>query len=64
MNKKQLIEALAPFHDNMEVLIDITTFSGEFPFVPFSEVTCDVIGFSEEPGGKVLAKDKVIILSE
>tara|TARA_R110000822_G_scaffold123489_2_gene257876 strand:+ start:1242 stop:1433 length:192 start_codon:yes stop_codon:yes gene_type:complete len=62
MTKKELIEKLKQYPDNMEVFMDerIT----DFTYGLLNSVTEKEINFMEEPGGKVLSRDKVIILSE
>ncbi len=53
MTKKELIEALEPYPDHMEIFIDATSISGEFPYVPLNGAESEV-----------LAHNEVIVLSE
>ena len=59
---KDLIEKLKQYPDNMEVFMDerIT----DFTYGLLNSVTEKEINFMEEPGGTILSRDKVIVLSE
>ena len=62
MTKAQLIEALAPYPDNMEVfLADRKT---EFDYGALNSVSKKKVNFMEEPGGKILASTECVILDE
>jgi hypothetical protein len=62
MTVKQLRQQLEKFPDHMEVYIHRTT--DDFGYSPLETVENKKIPFSEEPGGKALSKEEVIILSE
>lgn len=62
MTVKELRDELNRYPDNMHIVINKT--ETEFSHVPLEKVTPEKIGFSEEPNGKVLAKDKVLVLSD
>jgi len=64
MTKKQLIQALKKYPNDMEVFIDTESIQQEFQYNQFSTVSTKEIGFSEIPNGLCVAKDTVIILSE
>lgn len=62
MTAKELIEKLKQYPDNMEVFMDerIT----DFTYGLLNSVAEKEINFMEEPGGPILSRDKVIVLSE
>ncbi len=62
MNKKQFIEATANYPDTMELFLYNP--DAEFKYQPLEFVSKKKIGFSEEPEGKILAKETVIVLSD
>lgn len=62
MKVGQLKKQLEQFPDDMDVFIDERT--TEFTYGLLNTVTMQEIPFMEEPGGKVMGKDTVVILSE
>jgi hypothetical protein len=62
MTKKELIKALEPYPDNMEVFMDERR--TDFTYGLLNTVASREINFMEEPGGEVLSESEVIILSE
>lgn len=62
MTKKDLIKALEPFDENMEVFLDERV--SEFDYGLLNTVRVQKINFREEPDGKDLASYDCIILSE
>lgn len=56
---KEIIENLP---DNMEVMVKGCC--GEFPYNPVSTLYVKEIGFSEDPGGEILAEEDVFVISE
>lgn len=62
MNKNQLIEKLNQLSGNPQIFIYEP--DAEFKYQPLEFITKKKVGFSEEPDGKVLAKDTVIVLSD
>lgn len=62
MTKADLIKKLAPYPDHMDVVLVEKT--SDFAYGSIESVTSEEIDFQEEPGGKSLAKDTVIILSD
>lgn len=62
MTKKDLIKALEPYPDNMDVFL--AERSSDFAFGLLNSVGATKIAFMEEPGGPVLSRDTVIILDE
>ena len=62
MNVSTLIERLSMFPQHLDVyLADRTT---DFAFGQLDEISMKSIPFTEEPGGKALARETVIILGE
>jgi len=61
MTKAELLKKLAPFPDEMEVLIPSR---GEFEVAPIESVKKKKVPFAESPGGKALAKEECIVLDE
>jgi hypothetical protein len=60
MNAGKLKQLLAPIPDEMDVYIaEVET---GFKYAPVEEVRQEEINFMEEPGGKVLATEKVVII--
>ncbi len=59
---KELKEKIKDLPDNMDVFIKQE--NTEFGFSNVEKAEVITAGFSEEPGGKVLAKDKVFILTD
>lgn len=62
MTKKQLIKAMEKFPDDMEVYF--RKINEEFDFVPIEIADAKKVKFTDGQGGKVLAKYKVIVLSD
>lgn len=62
MTKAQLIKALEPSPDNMDVFMDVRL--TDFRFGLLNGVTSSEIPFMEDPDGPELSRDTVIILSE
>lgn len=63
MTKKQIIEKLAPYPDDMDVFI--AERKTDFTYGLVNSVTCKEINFMEDPDdNKALASGKVIILDE
>jgi len=62
MTKAELINALEPFPDYMDVFMDERV--SDFRYGLLNSVTSKEINFSEDPDGPVLSSDAVIILSE
>lgn len=62
MTVKTLKRLLASYPDDMEVMLAERT--TDFGYAPLETVESREIPFSEEPGGKELSRDTVIILSE
>lgn len=61
MTVRELREKLAEFPNNMEVFLDRTT---DFKYGSAENVYSKKINFKEDPDDKVLATDKVVIISE
>ena len=62
MNVKELKQKLEKYPENMEVFM--AERKTEFGFGLLNSVRCDEISFMEDPDGKALATDTVIILDE
>lgn len=62
MTKKELIKALEPFDDEMEVFL--AERATEFTYGLLNSARKQKINFMEEPGGKVESSYEVIILDE
>lgn len=62
MTKKQLIEALAPFPDTMDVYVGER--KTDFYYGIVNSVYTKKIPFTEEPVGKIIAKETVIVIDE
>lgn len=62
MNVRQIIELLSQYPEEMDVFFDAK--STEFTYGLVNEVDSKVINFLDGPGGRVLATDTVVILSE
>lgn len=64
MTKKELIKALEPFDDNIEIFIDER--STDFKYGLVNSVSKKLVTFSEDPDyvTEVHAQDDVIVLSE
>jgi len=62
MTKAELIKKLSPYPDNMEVFLDGG--KTDFRYGLLNSVIKKEISYMEEPEGKVLAKEAVIILDE
>ena len=62
MNVKQLKTILQDLPDNMDVFVAERTTDFEYGLV--ENVYVDEVDFMEEPAGKVLATDTVLIISE
>lgn len=62
MTKKELIKALEPFEENMEVFLDERV--SEFDYGLLNTVRVQKINFREEPDGEDLASYDCIVLSE
>lgn len=59
MTVKNLMSRLSKFPENMEVYL---CSESEFRYAPAEDVYEKEIPFSEEPGGRELAREKVIII--
>lgn len=62
MTKAELIKNLEPYPDNMDVFLSER--KTDFGYGILNTVSEMEIPFSEEPEGKSLAKDTVIVLDE
>lgn len=62
MTKKDLIKALEPYPDNMDVFMAERT--SDFAYGLLNSVSSREIPFMEEPDGPELSRDTVIILDE
>lgn len=62
MTKKDLIKALEPFDENMEVFLDERV--SEFDYGLLNTVRVQKINFKEDPSGKTLTSYNCIVLSE
>lgn len=62
MTKQQLIKALEPYPDNMDIFLDERL--SEFTYGLLNGVRKQEIVFMEDPNGEVLSTNEVIILSE
>ena len=62
MTVKELKQKLNGFPENMDVFIDERL--TEFTYGLANSVRIKEINFSEEPGGEVESRDKVVIISE
>lgn len=62
MTNKQLIKLLQLFPENLEVVLRQT--ETEFPNVPVESVKLARIEWSEDPLGKVLAKERCIVITD
>ena len=62
MTKSELIKKLEPYPGNMEVFL--AERKTDFGFGLLDSVNSKEVPFMEEPGGKAMAKDTVIILDE
>lgn len=61
MTVKKLKKILSDLPDHIEVMLD--NCCGEFKFDAVDTVGLKEIGFSEEPGGEILAKDNVLVIT-
>lgn len=62
MTIKELKEIIASLPDNMDVFV--AERKTEFTYGLVNSAVVREINFMEEPGGKILAKDNVLILDE
>lgn len=62
MTNKELQEKLKQYPDNMEIFLSDRVTDFDYGLLEFVEKK--TINFSEEPGGKVLSTDEVIVLGE
>lgn len=62
MTKKQIVEALAPYPDNMSVFM--AERKTEFAYGLVNSVRVQEIAFMEEPGGEPISHDNVIVFDE
>lgn len=62
MNIKQLKAAIANVPDHVDVCIKQTI--DEYPISQVEKASVVKASYSEEPNGKVLAKDKVFLLTD
>jgi len=62
MTKAQLIKLLEPYPDHLDICF--INSRSDFTYNSVESVSTKEIGYSEEPGGKILAKDDVIVLND
>ncbi len=62
MTKKELLNLLEPYNDNMEIFLDER--NTDFKYGLLNSVSKVMVNFSEDEDGQILASDECIILSE
>ncbi len=62
MTVKELKEKLEQYPDNMDVFVDER--QTDFAYGPVNSVSQKEIDFMEDPDGKAMSRDEVVILSE